>query len=477
MRFRRGQVALYLVAVLVAVTVLMAMNVGIYLSVSAKNRAMNAGDAAALAVARYQGELLNRIGRLNVDHLKAALENDDERCQEIVRDQLRCSFLGPISGADGGDPNQPYGGISAGNAVARENGAERLKRVEELLRTHARDVRQWYVSNPESYPEPWEGAWEEYAVALELAAGAGIWAGPDNIVFVDAASGHLLLNRSFYEAIAGKSWCWFKFNAPGLLDAYAGYTGWGPLPGTSVESRGRRRVNCEVYSLHLRARVGGAVELLGTNLICRLTGANAGDLEKSALINDPTQMWMFYDEDVWRTWREIDPFGEDRFPVMGSVKSEYDVLGCAALCRVVAKGADLVRENGCGNEFSWTAGAKPFGTVVDEEGAVDVVTANAGFVTPAFDRSRLVAIDAVGGRYLATADPDWMEHVRVHLPVYLRRGPDAVGSGTCWYCRQLKTWEHASFRMAGSIWLKFHGSECQRPTGGTCGTGGTAHGH
>ena len=52
---RRGQVALYLEMTLVAITFLVLMNVGAYLGVSAKNRAMNAGDAAALAVAKYQG--------------------------------------------------------------------------------------------------------------------------------------------------------------------------------------------------------------------------------------------------------------------------------------------------------------------------------------------------------------------------------------------------------------------------------------
>ena len=62
MKAKPGQVALYLVLVLVAITVLAIMNVGVYLSVATKNRAMNAGDAAALATARRQGELLNEIG-------------------------------------------------------------------------------------------------------------------------------------------------------------------------------------------------------------------------------------------------------------------------------------------------------------------------------------------------------------------------------------------------------------------------------
>lgn len=475
MTARRGQVALYLVAVLVAICVLTMMNVGIYLSVTAKNRAMNAGDAAALAVANYQGELLNRIGQMNIDHLKAALEDDDEKCQEIMTSQLRCCFLGPISGKDGGNPSCLYGGLSAGNRLAKENGGGRRKGVEELLRDHALEVRQCYAPNPETYPAPWEGAWEEYALALELAANAGIWAGPDNITFVDAVDGHMLLDPQFYNAVGGQCWCWFKFNAAGLLDGYENFHSWPPLPWADGDTRLRRCVNSEIYSLHLRRRIGGAVDLLGTNLICRLTDASVEDIAGSALINDPSHAWMFYDQSVWRNWWEMDPSGG--FPVVGDVKPEYDVLGCAALCRTDCAGANLAGDGDSGDSFGWTAGAKPFGTVVNEDGEVDVVTANRNFVTPAFTCSRLVPIDAVGGRNMMTADPDWMLHVRKHLPAYMERGPYAARAESCWYCRQLRTWEGRAFRSRGSRWLKYHSSECVRPRGGGSMSGGTAHGH
>ena len=70
---RRGQVALYLVMVLVAIAVMMFANVNMFLAVRAKNRMMNAVDEAAIAAAKYQGELLNEIGRMNVEHLRAAV--------------------------------------------------------------------------------------------------------------------------------------------------------------------------------------------------------------------------------------------------------------------------------------------------------------------------------------------------------------------------------------------------------------------
>ena len=51
MKGRRGQVALYLVLVLVAICLLAVMNVGTFLGVSARNTTMNGGDAASLAAA------------------------------------------------------------------------------------------------------------------------------------------------------------------------------------------------------------------------------------------------------------------------------------------------------------------------------------------------------------------------------------------------------------------------------------------
>ena len=73
MRARNGQVALYLVMVLLAIAVLMVVNVNAFLAVRSKNRMMNAVDGAALAAAKYQGALLNEVGRMNVEHLRAAV--------------------------------------------------------------------------------------------------------------------------------------------------------------------------------------------------------------------------------------------------------------------------------------------------------------------------------------------------------------------------------------------------------------------
>lgn len=462
MKARAGQVAVYLVLVLVAITVLVLMNVGTFLAVSARNTTMNGGDAAALAVARYQGELLNRIGNWNREHLEAALKGDEATCRDIEVKQLRCCFLDPLEG------------IAIGNQAARDNDCDRNDRMKAILVQHARDIRLYYAPNPDVYPEPWEGAWEEYAQRLEIAIGAGLWAGPDNVDFLDAATGHMLLNRDFYEAIAARNWCWFHFNAPGLLSTYSSFHDWGQLPGRDEETRRRKCVNSEVFSLQLDRRVGSAIDLLGTNLITRLTGATSDDIKNAPLLADRTQAWYFFDQSEWRRWWEMDPDGEWQFPVMGRVRPEYDVRGCAAICRVSRGFANVVQDDQ-ERESVWSGAAKPFGTAVNEEDRRDVVTAPKGLVTDAFTDVRLVPLDSVGGRHLSTADPDWMNHVRNHLGDYLQYGPNKLRG--CFYCQQLVDWEKTSVRSRGVTWLKYHSSDCVRPTGGGGGHGGSAHGH
>lgn len=462
MKAKRGQVALYLILALTAITVLAVMNVSTYLAVSAKNRTMNAGDAAALAVARHQGELLNRIGQLNIDHLKAALDNDEQKCREIEELQLRISFLEPLEG------------IAIGNEAAKRNGIEMDDEMTDVLRRHVSEIRTVYANTPELYPSPWEGAWEEYAARLEAAIGAGLWAGPDNICFLDAATGHTLLDRSFYAAISGRNWCWFLFNASTLLHSYDSYRDWQPLPYADEETRRRRMVNSEVYSLNLDMKTGSAVDLLGTNLICRIAECTVDAIENSYLITNRTERWFFYDESCWRRWWEIDPAGEWNFPVVGSVRKEYDVRGCAAICRVTAEIPNL--QDGEEARVSvWSAAAKPFGVLENEESQNDVVTALRSLVIPAFEHVRLVPLDTVGGRDLSTADPAWAIHVREHLGHYLRTGPCGFD---CFYCRQLETWEISSFRRLGIDWLKYNSKTCirNRNPGGSY-RGGAPHGH
>ena len=550
MSLRRGQVAVYLVVVLLAIVLLVLMNVGVFVTVRAKNKVMNAGDKAALEVAAWQGDCLNRIGALNLEHLKLALEtktSDDEdeiaeartRCAEIVLEQRRICLLEPLEG------------IRKGNEAAKKLGADKSREMREILERHLAVDVPMYRDNPDLYPPSWaredgahDDAWAAYEARLRSVLADEMYAGPDNVEFVNAAGGHLLLNRQFYSAVAGWAWCWFRFNAPGLVSTYSDYRYWAPLPSETDAERMRARCeNSEVYSLHLESKRQSALSLLGADLIMHLTGCSMGEIAESALLSDESQVWFCYDTSgAWSRWSTYSGYAgaalnPDNFPIDGNVKPEYDVKGAAAICRTTLKVVNVDSITKIGGETSedvvrqyrmdwrrarkavnrrlpdddkageddlsdmaeplnlfgedgealplegppreqrihWSAAAKPFGTVTGIGGGASEVTVFNGFVTPAFSDVRLVPIDSVGALDLATADFDWMAHVKDHLQIYLVNGPVALGS--CWYCRQLKTWEDESFRHIGDDWLKYHASECIRPTGSGGGRGGTPHGH
>lgn len=470
MNYRRGQVAVYLIMALVVIMLLTLLNVDTFIAVRTKNRLQNAGDAAAIAASRKQGALINEIGRLNFDHIVAAVRNEGALCEEIVLRQRRLALLGPVEA------------LRLANKAALKNGMEIRPEFSKILEDHVGDIRLVYAGGGEHdpYPESYPGAWTDYASAIASVAGEGLATGADNIEFYYAAAGHMLLNRHFYFAISGKDWCWFKWYAPNLLESYNSYHDWSPLPIANENSF----ENSEIFSLHLSAKQRALTDLFKPEEIKQLLERFADvrvtdeELEASYIITNTAQTWFFYDTGAWGTWfngRALagDDEGWD-FPIVGEIKPEYNVRGCAAVCRCVNEVESIATDTS--SDHTWAAGAKPFGTVEDLTGALGTVTSLREFVTPSAMRDvRLVPLDAVGGEDLATADYGWVSHIRNHLGEYMQRGPrNAHG---CFYCLQLQAWEHQVFRNEGARWLKYYGDSCTRPTGGGGGHGGTSHGH
>lgn len=451
MRARGGQVAIYLAMVLVGICVLVLMNVGVFLSVRAKNRATNAADAAALAAARHQGELLNRIGNLNLEHLKSAIENDEERCHEIVLEQMRLNFLGPLDA------------IAAASRAAMENGAEPSDEMAEIFKAHVSDIRLDFVNNPDLYIPPWdrvtddvaEGCdWSTYASRLEAAVSGELVAGPENAEFADEINSFPLMAKDFYEAAQGKTWCWFRnYGFAWLLDINTAEM---PSP---FRGHSGAHWNSEVYPLHLRfatwTEMGMGFNAAWTNLIVRLTGCSEAEIASSTVITNELQVWAFYDGE-WRDWDEISTEHNSRnrnagFPLIGKIKSEYNVKGCMAQCRVAVAYEDVLSDRE--REVSYKPMAKPFGTVVNMEGELDRVTALYRFVTPAFDEVRLIPVAPTGWITHDTSDAEWRRHVR-HLKAGER-------NGACRYCQVLNRWDDPDFRRQGVEWLNTHA--CEEP--------------
>ena len=466
---RRGQIAVLLAFVIVLIALFALLNVDSFVAVHAKDRLQNAGDAAALAAARKQGSLLNEIGRLNIAHLSAAVHNDAKACSSIVMEQRRLALLGPVDA------------LRLADKAARKNGMVPRDSFARILREHVADIRLVYSGGNvghDPYPEPFPGAWTDYATAIENVVSGGLATGPDNIEFLDAAEGHLLLHRQFYMAIAAKDWCWFFFHCYSTLENYNSFRDWDPLPMRGSASAD----NSEVFSLHV-ASSRMAIRQLFTKaeiveLLRRFNGETVDEdtVGKSNLVNDPEQVWFLYDG-AWSRWFNGFALAGDEdggeFPLVGEIKEEYNVRGCAAVCRcmkgVSATAVDL------DSDFTWSAAAKPFGTLEGLDGVVGPVTCIKRFVLPCFSDVRLVPLDSVGGSDLATADAGWIDHVRRHLPTYLDNGPWAIGD--CFYCEQLRTWENVAFRQSGILWLKYNSGTCRRGSGGGGGRGGTSHGH
>ena len=474
---QRGQVALYLVVALVAITVLMLSNVGAFLAVRAKNHAMNAGDAAALAAARRQGELLNEIGRLNIRHAEEDMRQlamkpefrDWSASIEITMRQRRLCFLGPLDC------------VRAANAAAKANGARVSGEMSAILRNHVADIRAKYMQNPDLYPEPWDGAWEEYASELASLAAEGIAAGCDNIDFLDVVECFPLTSKSFYAMIEGEAWC--KLVVAGLTSLLDMDIHNLPQPTYGGKSA---VVNSEVCSLHLEARY---LPWTTTAELCALLVRNAPEgggaegapgaladvvaVEDDRPMDDPSRIYFFYDESAWCAWSP--QIARANLPLVGTVKPEFDVRGCSSVFRVMEDIPQLLSKST--RRGAWNAAAKPFGTIETSAGRSVVTHEEAkGLVLPSFEAVRLVPLALADEGDLSTADAPWLDHVREHVPRLLTDGVDGL-SASCRYCSLLNRWNDPGFRSRAAAWIAANAETCLRGKGGSGPSGGTSYAH
>lgn len=509
---RSGQVALYLVVTLVAIFIMALMAVDVFLAVRTKNHLQNAGDAASLAAAHRQGELINKIGLLNLEHIKAALDCNTNECERIVLKQHRLALIEPVYA------------LALADKAARENCMCVRDEFSETLRQHVEAILMLYKGGSgdeyDPYPEPYPGAWDEYATAIENVLANGLAAGVDNVEFYQVYGNHFLLNSAFYNAIASEDWCWFLFNAMPILQNYNSFHDWSPLPIHANNST----ENSEIFSLFLKAKKLALTSLYDGETLIDIAN-EFGDMNirkedymtpvtredgtvemvlNPGLLDDPDQKWFFFDQDRWGMWfsgKKLVADGEDAidYPLIGSMKEEYNVAGCAAVCRTYEQCCSFSTDT-C-NTLGWNAAAKPFGTVDIPGENKSQVTALKNFVVPCMTATRLVSVDSVIRTNLGTANPDWVKHLRYHLPEYMLSGPDR--NNGCIFCQQLVRWENSVFRNRGLNWLSYNSKECYRDVnatskkkkccccggdgkgGGTCpfcdsgngGRGGTSRGH
>ncbi len=455
----RGQAVVFLLLALTALVFVLLFNVDLHRIVQRKNQTQNAGDAAALAAARWQGASLNLVGELNLLHALALVAQSPAAVEAITNMQARLCFSGPMTA------------LFAAQIAAKNNHMYVDSDMTSLLTEHAETVRTEYAStfNGEMYfPEPWAGAWDDYADMLQQVAADGIAAGPDNAqFFMDPSSGHPLFNKAFYDAIDGEDWCWFYLIAPGLLDSYSSYHDWPPIP----EADATDYASSEIFGLGLQPFVTPMQFLFTDEALAELVNdAGLGPVSAHALavtnLMNPAETWYVYNRSVWTDWSLIRPDGEGSFPVTGPVRAEYDYAGADAVVRVYASVDRLTPGIEGGNRSDkvvWSAAAKPFGYLGTDADKQRPDSA-ASFVLPAFRDVRLIPVDAASGAQYSTSDVEWVRHVRDHLRTYLDVGPPA--SPSCRYCSSLVVWEIEAFRQEGSAWLELNSGLCHMPSGG-----------
>ena len=467
MKARRGQVALYLVMVLLAIAVLMMVNVNAFLAVRSKNRMMNAVDGAAIAAAKCQGELLNEIGRLNVEHLRAAVLGEPWEGAARMRE---LAFLGPVDG------------IRRANDAAADWGyrdGEEPRALGGFL-DHIAEIK----NNPDLYPPLDNGVnlWHTYADTLAAALGGCPAVLPSYMEMVNPGSSGLFANHGFYDVLSAKAWCWFSIGSnaqyldgdPSQIEPYE------IMPVEVPE-------NSEVFSLHITYKTwmdsGWADEWRGngfserwTNFVSQVTGLPPPFTNENSYVASPTQAWAFYD-DMWRTWSTT--YNPDNFPIAGTIKPEYDVAGCVSSCMMLGHIQQLGRDDEnrrSDKTILVTAEAKPLGTVEDLDGETAPVTAYNRFIAPSrphakiFTEAQLVLMGSVPRSPGCSMEPGWYDHVKKH-------SPQSPGAG-CGYCRLWQQWSEPSFRSAIRSWLQQNADSCRAGgDGGKIEKGGYEYAH
>ena len=472
MKGRNGQVALYLVMVLLAIAVLMVVNINAFLAVRSKNRMMNAVDGAAIAAAKFQGALLNEVGRMNVEHLRAAVlgepwtdaagENPEIRLRELT-------LLRPIEAIRISNEAAADWGFASGDSP----------RAAEGFADHIQEILQ----NPDLYP-PADGGinlWHIYAEKLAAALSGNPAVLPNYMEMVNPGSSGLFASSAFYDVLAAKAWCWFSIGDHAqYLDEDPSQVE--PYEVTPVEVP----ENSEVYSLHVAYGTwmdsGWADEWRGTgfsetwtNFVLKVTGLES--FATNSYATSETEVWAFYD-DNWRTWSTT--YNPDDFPIAGTIRPEYDVAGCVASCMMLGNIQQIREDEGRGqvdgNSILVTAEAKPIGTVEGLDGGTAPVTAYNRFIAPSrpgeriFTEAQLVLMGSVPRSPGCSMEPDWYEHVKKHVP-----GSPSPG---CGYCKLWSEWSNPAFRSSIRSWLQQNAESCRAGGGeGKLEKGGYPYAH
>ncbi len=442
LRRRRGQAVVLLLALLVAMAALALWVTDIDRYVMARLRAQDGGDAAALAAARWQAAGLNLCGELNL--IQAYMLADDAENAEAALAlhglRQRVCLTAPMLA------------FLSAQSAAEANRLPELQPAAEV-RDFLRDSVRYALF--EGYDDP-EQAAADFRDMMETALSVPIRAFPLTPLY-EVGGGSLLTNQDFYEAVLGRDWCWFWFNAYAFMQHWRGRGDFGPVPKPNTEPffglrLGARTLSLEATLAEGEGAAGAAIDRqladLGHPTLPPPPSPESGSpaLYERRL----AARWTVFEPDRWGPWEAMRPGG---LPIEGTLREEYDYAGANAAVSVARDGA------------SWLAAAKAFGEVAGENPTASEL------VLGGFDAVRLIPVDAADPG-IRGFDLAWLRHLRFHVPDYAVSGVLADG---CRYCSALRLWENPAFRATGLEWLAAFGHTCRRPRPGRPSDGGGAH--
>lgn len=517
---KSGQAIIFLVMVLMIGSIVLLWNFDLHNIVSTKIRIDNAGDAAAMSAARWQGITLNMVGELNLS--QAALicdmfanadpttqEEYDEVAEDIRADieasisplRKRLALVGPLMG------------LVASQSSAIQNLAPKdLNLLEESISGYMQSRGEDFSSSGGYYmdivQEPYGGAWEEYGGILETIAAADMVAECANTdYFVFYEGGHTLLRVGFYYTVSREDLCAFARGYQSLLESYVDYTSWSPLPNLTSQ----RAVNCEYFSTEVYeypyefslwtylAHTNGHVRdmtnyytgmdiepgQLATEFIDYLQATSPTDqVDTDMMLQwglDLSCVWQYFERSSWMNkWggfesdRHMPDSRDFPFHEGWGFKEEYNYGGANAPVdvrinsRIYTPGMQIAV-----GDIYWQAAAKPFGYLENATTSERVAPFYYGIVLPAFRDVRLIHND-LSTRNSSVGDPGWDEHIYEHLPEYEEYGVSGIETFVdgCFWCQQLEKWEDPSFREAVLEWIEENqeaidnGEICNPPSSG-----------
>lgn len=429
-----GQTMIFMIMVLIILSFIVLWNFDLHTILHLKSRTQNAGDAAALGAARWQGITLNLIGDLNIMQAIALSGGDTNTAGQITDLQARLCYVGPAIG------------LLTAQQAAKNNGIYVNADFSTRLNQHALAIVTEYS---DVFPEPYPNCWQDYGGMLENIAVQGVAAAPDNAhLYTDYTGEHTLLELGFYDAVAGRNWCWFYFYAMNLLEDYTDYHYWPALPPVIPQTY---PVNSEIFGLGLvpvTTILPGGLDTV-SQLNTLRDERQLSDTTISNTMASITNTWYLYDPQIWTTWTLMSMEGDDPFPALTTVRPQYDYAGADAAVRIETT-ADRLTPGSSGSLITWTAAAKPFGYLTADDSPI---LPNAySLVLPAFHHIRLIPVDASSAPEGGAYNVAWREHIEVHLPLYMDNGLEGLDAD-CEYCQQLLLWENPGFRMEGLNWL------------------------